>query len=231
MIKENPFKKLTRFELVLWISSLSVILVSSLFSGPEGLLSGIASLIGVTALIFVAKGMVLGQVMIIIFSVFYGIISFAFKYYGEVITYLGMSAPMALLALISWIKNPFGDTGEVKVRKQLTFKQILIGIFGALLVTLIFYFILKELGNASLIVSTFSVTTSFIASYLVFLRSSYYALAYAANDIVLIILWIFAAAKDISCLSMIFCFLMFFINDLYGFYNWKRMQKRQSSVG
>lgn len=231
MIKENPFKKLTRFEWTLWISSLSVILVSSLFSGHEGLLSGIASLIGVTALIFVAKGMVLGQFMIIIFAVFYGIISFAFEYYGEVITYLGMSAPMALLALISWIKNPFGDTGEVKVRKQLTFKQILIGICGALLVTLVFYFILKELGNASLIVSTFSVTTSFIASYLVFLRSPYYALAYAVNDIVLIVLWIIAATKDISCLSMILCFIMFFINDLYGFYNWRRMQKKQSSVG
>lgn len=231
MIKENPFKKLTRFEWTLWISSLSVILVSSLFSGPEGLLSGIASLIGVTALIFVAKGMVLGQVMIIIFAVFYGIISFAFNYYGEVITYLGMSAPMALLALIFWIKNPFGDTGEVKVRKQLTFKQILIGICGALLVTLVFYFILKELGNASLMISTFSVTTSFIASYLVFLRSPYYALAYAVNDIVLIVLWIIAATKDISCLSMILCFIMFFINDLYGFYNWRRMQKKQSSVG
>lgn len=231
MIKENPFKKLTRFEWMLWISSLSVILVSSLFSGTEGLLSGIASLIGVTALIFIAKGMVLGQVMIIIFAVFYGIISFAFRYYGEVITYLGLSAPMALLALISWIKNPFGDTGEVKIRERLTYKQITIGICGALLVTLLFYFILKELGNASLLVSTFSVTTSFFASYLVFLRSPHYALAYAINDIVLIILWIIAATKDISCLSMVFCFIMFFINDLYGFYNWKIMQKKQSSVG
>lgn len=231
MIKQNPFKKLTRFEWTLWIFSLLVIFISSLFSGPEGLLSGIASLIGVTALIFIAKGMVLGQITIIIFAVFYGIVSFAFKYYGEVITYLGMSAPMALLALISWIKNPFGETGEVKVRERLTFKQILVGVCGALFVTLLFYFILKELGNASLIVSTFSVTTSFFASYLVFLRSPYYALAYTVNDIVLIVLWIVAAAKDLSCIPMIFCFIMFFINDLYGFYNWKRMQKRQSSVG
>ena len=62
---------------------------------------------------------------------------------------------------------------------------------------------------------------------LTFLRSPYYALAYAANDIVLIVLWVAAAVNDISCLPMIFCFIMFLANDLYGFFNRKRMQKAQ----
>ena len=70
-------------------------------------------------------------------------------------------------------------------------------------------------------------TTSWIASYLTFLRSPYYALGYAANDLVLIILWILAAQTDLSCLPMVLCFVMFFANDLYGFYSWQKMQKRQ----
>ena len=43
----------------------------------------------------------------------------------------------------------------------------------------------------------------------------------------LIVLWVLASIEDISYLSVIFCFIMFLINDLYSFYNWKRIQKKQ----
>lgn len=221
------FKKLTKFEMGLWISSVLVIFISSLFSGTEGLVSGICSLIGVTALIFVAKGMIAGQALCIVFAALYGVISFFFRYYGETVTYIGMSLPMAVAALVSWIKNPYKDTDEVKV-DSLNRRKILLVALTAIIATVVFYFILKFLGTANLIVSTISITTSWAACSFTYLRSPYYALCYAANDIVLIILWVMAAATDISCLPMVFCFIMFFANDLYGFYNWKRMQKRQT---
>ena len=94
-------------------------------------------------------------------------------------------------------------------------------------VTLVFYFILAHFNTAYIIPSTLSVTTSFIAVYLTFRRSPYFALAYAANDVVLILLWTLAAVEDISYLSVIICFVMFLVNDLYGFISWKRMEKRQ----
>lgn len=76
----------------------------------------IASIIGAAYLIFNAKGNPIGQVLLIIFSVLYGFISYSFFYYGEMITYLGMSTPMAVLALISWLKNPYnGNRAEVKI--------------------------------------------------------------------------------------------------------------------
>lgn len=37
----------------------------------------------------------------ILFSLLYGIISFTFSYYGEMLTYVGMTMPMAVFALIS----------------------------------------------------------------------------------------------------------------------------------
>ena len=52
----------------------------------------------------------------IIFSILYGIISFTFDYYGEMITYLGMTMPMSVFALISWLRNPYnGNRAEVRV--------------------------------------------------------------------------------------------------------------------
>ncbi|MBE7033632.1 MAG: nicotinamide mononucleotide transporter [Ruminococcaceae bacterium] len=223
---KNSFCDLTKFELGLWLTSVLVVILSFLLSGGNDILTITASLIGVTALIFVAKGYVLGQILTVIFALFYGIISFYFRYYGEMMTYLCMTAPIAVSSVISWMKNPYKDTKEVAVRKLK--KSDIVSVFAlALMVTAIFYFILAYLNNENLLFSTISVTTSFIACYLTFLRSPYYALGYAANDIVLIILWILASVEDISYIPMVFCFIMFLVNDLYGFFNWLRMEKRQ----
>ena len=222
----NPFADLTGFERCLWGISVAVIVLSAVLMGRADILSVTASLIGVTALIFVAKGYVIGQILTVVFAVFYGVISFHQQYYGEMITYLGMSSPMAIAAAIAWLKNPFRDTREVAVR-PMTRRTVLWLTVSTVLVTAAFYFILGAMGNASLFISTLSVTTSFLASALTYLRSPYYALAYATNDVVLIVLWVIAAVGDLSYLSMVLCFVMFLANDLYGFFNWRRMEKMQ----
>lgn len=223
----KSLKALSRFELLLWILSLITVSISFLASKKPDYLTLVASLTGVTALIFVAKGYVLGQVLTVIFALFYGIISFKFKYYGEMITYLLMTAPMAVMAIISWVRHPFKNSNEVEVNR-LSKGSFILGITLSLIVTMVFFFVLRALGNANLFTSTISVTTSFLASYLTFVRSPYYALAYGANDIVLIVLWIMASITTPSYLPMVFCFIMFLVNDLYGFYNWNKMLKKQS---
>ena len=218
----------TKTEILIWTVSVIFITVSFAVFDRESYLTLIASLIGVTSLIFNAKGNPIGQVLMVIFSIIYGIISFSFSYYGEMITYLGMTLPMAVFALISWLRNPYkGKHSEVKVnrvsKKEIVFMAIL-----AALVTAVFYVILKYLNTANLFFSTASVTTSFIAAYLTFRRSPYFALVYASNDIVLIILWILATITDISYLSVVICFIVFLVNDIYGFINWKKMQRNQT---
>ncbi|MBE7024271.1 MAG: nicotinamide mononucleotide transporter [Ruminococcaceae bacterium] len=138
-----------------------------------------------------------------------------------------VSPTTIMMSVISWLKNPYKDTKEVTVAR-LSKKQFIIMTVLSAITTLVFYYILKALGNANLLFSTISITTSFAASYLTYCRSPYYALAYAANDIVLIVLWVLASLSDISYLPMIFCFVMFLVNDLYGFYNWQRIQKKQN---
>lgn len=219
----------TKGELALWLISVTLIVVSFLVFDRENYLTLAASLIGVTSLIFCAKGNPLGQFLIIIFSILYGIISYTFAYYGEIITYLGMTAPMAVLALISWIRNPYnGNRSEVKVNR-LKLKEIIFMILLTAIVTFVFYYILAFFHTANLIPSTVSVTTSFIAAYLTFRRSAYYAVFYAANDMVLIVLWILASFSDISYLSVVICFIVFLANDIYGFISWSKMQKRQET--
>ena len=193
----------------------------------ENYLTLVASLVGITSLIFNAKGNPFGQLLMIIFSLLYGIISFTFSYYGEMLTYLGMTMPMAIFAFVSWLKNPHnGNKSEVKV-SSINKKEIVLMWFMAIIVTVIFYFILEAFNTANIIPSTISVTTSFIAVYLTFKRSSFFALGYAANDIILIILWILASITDIHYISVVVCFVAFFVNDVYGFVNWQKIKERQ----
>ncbi len=224
-LKES-FGALTRFEWGLWGVSLVVVMASFLLCPEPDYLTLGTSLIGVTALIFIAKGMLLGQILTLVFSTFYGFISYHYAYYGEVLTYVGMTAPMAIVALVSWARHPYKESAEVEVAR-ITGRQVVILTLLTIAVTVLFYFILRALDTANLLTSTLSVTTSFLAVYLTYLRSPYYAIGYSANDIVLIVLWILATIDNPAYLPMVFCFVMFLANDIYGFINWRRMQRRQ----
>lgn len=221
------FKSITVVEWLIWsLSVISIIVCFFVFKNTQYLyLAG--SLIGATALIFVSKGNPIGQVLTIVFSVFYGIISYSFNYFGEMITYLGMSAPIALWALISWLRNPFkGNKSEVKVN-TVSRKEWCIFLPATAVVTVTFFFILKAIGTNNLIISTISVFTSFLAAYLTARRSRFYAIFYGLNDVVLIIMWSMASYENISYLLMVICFIAFLITDFYGFINWSLMSKKQ----
>lgn len=219
----------TKGELILWSTSVLVIVLSFCVFDRESYLTLWASLIGVTSLIFNAKGNPFGQLLMVIFSLLYGVISYTFSYYGEMITYLGMTMPMAVFALIAWLRHPFqGNRAEVQVN-TISKRENLCMWAAALVVTALFFFILRYFHTANLLPSTISVTTSFLAVYLTFRRSPYFALAYAANDIVLIVLWCLASAADAQYLSVVICFAAFFVNDLYGFHSWRRMKLRQQA--
>ena len=126
---------------MLWSFSIFFVIIAFTIFDRENYLTLSASLIGVTSLIFNAKGNPFGQLLMIVFSLLYGIISLSFAYYGEMITYLGMTMPMAVFSLISWLKNPFkGNNTEVEINHIRRIEIILMWILTAI-VTTIFYFI------------------------------------------------------------------------------------------
>ena len=217
----------TKEERLLWIGSVGAILLSFSIFDRENYLTLSASLIGVTSLIFNAKGNPFGQLLMVIFSLLYGIISYSFSYYGEMVTYLGMTMPMAIFALVSWLRNPYeGNHAEVKVNRISRREAVFMWILAAM-VTIVFYFVLVYFHTANIIPSTLSVTTSFVAVYLTFRRDPHFAIAYAANDIVLVVLWVLASMSDTKYVSVVVCFVAFLVNDIYGFMNWRKMEHRQ----
>lgn len=216
-------------EKLLWVISVLAILLSFLLFDRQNWLTLIASLTGVTSLIYNAKGNPVGQVLMVAFSLMYGVISYGERYYGEMITYVGMTMPMAIVALVAWLRNPFGGNKAEVAVNQISRGEALFACLLTAQVTLLFYYILRAFHTQRLLLSTISVTTSFLAVYLTYRRSPFFAVAYAANDVVLILLWCLAAASDRSCLSVVVCFAAFLANDIYGYLSWRRMARRQAA--
>ena len=225
---KNFFKSITAVEYCLWAGGIAAIVLSFFLCGNTDYLNLGGSILGCTTLIFLAKGNVAGQILSLLFSAYYAYVSFTMKYYGEMLICLCMTTPIALAAIVSWILHPFGEKRtEVEVARPKLGAYLTIFVLS-LPATICFYFILRTLGTNDLVWSTISVLTSFIAVSLSLLRSPYYAAAYAANDVVLIILWSLAAAKDSEYIALIVCFAVFLFEDLYGLINWLKMRKNQS---
>ncbi len=216
---------LSKFERALWAGSAAIIILAFSLSPELDFLVLATTLTGIAALVFTAKGDVLGQIFIICFAILYAIVSFKQALYGEMISYIFMSGGIAVFSTVSWLRHPYAKN-QVKINSPTPRALVIIAML-TLVVTVSFYFILKVLGTASLAVSTFSITTSFIASSFTLMRYPHYALAYSVNDIVLIVLWTIAALGTPSAIPMVVCFAIFLVNDIYGFTNWLRMAKIQ----
>ena len=221
----NPFKGFTKFEWCLWLGSLAAITAAHFGVQSSYYLSYAASLVGVTSLIFAARGDPFAPVLFIVFSLIYALTSYLFGYYGEMIIYLAMQLPVSVASLITWLKNLNAGGTQVKVGR-LTAKKLLIILALDAAVTVPFYFLLKYLGTANLIPSTVSVATSFAALALMTLRIPQYALTFILNDIVMIVLWSMALSGDIGYISLVVCFSIFLVNDTYTFISW--MKRRGS---
>ena len=71
----NPFKALTKFEWALWIFSLTAVTVSFFAAKNTDYSTLAVSLIGVSALIFAAKGDALGLMIMLCISAVYAFVS------------------------------------------------------------------------------------------------------------------------------------------------------------
>lgn len=222
-------KNLTKFERLLWLTSILIVLCSTLLADCSNPFYVISSLVGVTALIFVSKGDVLGQVLTLVFSLLYTLVSFSFRYYGEMIICICMTVPLSVMSIVSWARHPYKESSAQVEVNSISKKETAIILLMSVIVTFGFYFVLAGFNTNNLIISTVSIATSFLASALMFRRSCFYAVAYCMNDLILIAMWISASADNPQYVPMVVCFFMFFINDLYGFINWQKIKKFQNT--
>ena len=217
------------FEIVFLALSLIGLSLCFAFTPDRNWFSYVVSLVGVVSVMTVAKGLVFAPFINIAYNIIYSIISVLQHYYGEAIIYIGLMIPIAVASIVSWLRNKNKEnTSTVQVNKIKGIEYLYLFI-GAICATVAFYFLLRALNTSELIISTLSLISSVIASYLLLRRCSYYALAFVANDIILIVLWTMAIIYyGTQFLPIVISFCIFLINDIYGFIHWKIQERKQN---
>ena len=224
---EKIFGKWHIAESIFYVVGLALIITMSIIF-KSSWIPAVTGMCGLTCVLFTAKGKVIGIFFTWGMIVFYSILSFKNKYYGEVFINLCMMFPMTIISLVTWIKN-LGKDYVVKVN-SITKKELAIVSSVAVVAFVVFFFILRALNTSQLIFSTISIVTSVLATYFQSRRSKYGFLAFLFNDSVLCVLWSLATVEDIKNVSMLTAVALYVVCDIYGFVSWSVMQKRQQKA-
>jgi len=225
-MKNKIFKDWTKLEKTLLFGSIILVgLVGIIFKSD--VLTTICSIVGIITALLLAKGKNLGQIFGLLIVALYSIVSFKNGYYGEVIIYLFIMLPMYVVGIVSWIRHQNKDTNTVEVNK-IKLKEWIIVLFASIVCFTGIYFLLKVFNTNQLFISSLSVIDSLFAIYLGVRRSKYSFYFYVVNDLILILLWgIPVVTGTIILIPMVFNPLINLINDLYGIYNWKKLENMQ----
>ena len=219
------FKDWNIFEkLFLLLGTLSACILTFVFKGTWIDL-GYTLLYFWTALLL-AKGKYACYIIGIISVFFYAYISYANSYFGEVIIALCCTLPLMIVGLINWLKHQ--DNTNTVIIKEITKKEIIIVLLSQVLMFFGYYYLLKTFNTNNLLVSTFSIVASIIATYLTARRSEYGFIGFIINDMILITLWSIPVIQgNTNIIPVVICPILLFINDVYGVINWKRIKNEQ----
>ena len=215
----------TKFEKIfLLLGTLIAIVLTILFKGTYIDL-GYTLLYFWTALLL-AKGKYSCYIIGIISTFFYAFVSYSNSYYGEVVIAMCCTLPLMIVGLINWLKNQ--DNTNTVIIKEITKKELIIVLLSQVIMFAGYYYLLKTFNTNNLLVSTFSVVASIIATYLTARRSEYGFIGFIINDIILITLWSIPVINgNINIIPVLLCPILLLINDIYGVYNWKKLKEKK----
>ena len=221
------FKGWTLFEILfLIIGTLAAIILTPLFKGTIIDL-GYTLLYFWTALLL-AKGKYLCYIIGIISTFFYAYVSYTNRYYGEVIISMCCTLPLMIVGLVNWIRNR--DDSNTVIIKAITKKELILVLLSQAILFGAYYLLLKTFNTNNLLISTFSIVVSLIATYLTARRSEKGFIGFIINDLILIVLWSIPIVNgELNIIPVVLCPVLLLINDIYGVYNWKRIKQKQSA--
>lgn len=219
------FKGWTIFEkLFLFLGTIFAFLLTFLFKGTWIDL-GYTLLYFWTALLL-AKGKYACYIIGIISTFFYAYVSYSNSYYGEVIIAMLCTLPLMVIGLINWLRHQ--DDTKTVIIKEITKKELIVVLLSQVVMFLGYYYLLKIFNTNNLLVSTFSIVASIIATYLTARRSEYGFIGFIINDLILIVLWSIPVINgESNLIPVLLCPVLLLINDIYGVYNWKRIKNKQ----
>ena len=226
---KNLLKNWKWYELVFLVLSFVAIILCFAFTTDRNYLSLFCSLIGVFYVLLSSKGVFWAPVAGLVYNIIYIIMAISQQYYGEVLVTACCIMPLQIFTVLKWLKYRNMQKSQEVIVKKLHWQEYLIVVLVALVASVGVYFILQALNTSELIINTMTFILSIVGTYLMFRRSSFYAIAFIINNIALIILWTISVINEgLEYLPMVISFAIFFLLNTYGLVRWQIAERKQN---
>lgn len=222
------FKDWTLWE-KLWLGMFTLIIIGLSIYWQDKLMGVICSLTGIWCVVLVAKGRISNYWVGIVNIILYAIISYGYKYYGEVMLNAFYFLPMQFVGAYIWIKNKKSGTKDNVIVKFLTNKQRVLWSIISILGIIGYGLVLKHLGGSLPFIDSMSTVLSIIAMILMAWRFMEQWILWIVVDVVTIILWFAVMVNGGNDISILLMWVAYLINAVYGMSNWIQMYKLQKS--
>lgn len=221
------FEDWTMFEKS-WLVIFSLLNLYLWFSWNQSVTALVASMTGLWTVVLVAKGKVENYYFGIVNVALYGLLAYQAQFFGEVMLNWAFFLPAQFVGLYIW-KNNLNVGNYVKTESLTLRNKVLLGL-GALLAIGLYALVLMELkGNLPTLDST-STVLSVLAQLLMIKRMTEQWAMWITVDVVSIYMWATTFLATGSGLLMVVMWSAYLVNAVYGWYNWRKMNKTQEAV-
>ncbi len=221
----NYFNDWTKFEKC-WLATFTLINVYLFYAWQDSFIGLAASLTGMVCVVLVAKGKTLNYYFGLVNVVLYAYIAYQNKFYGEVSLNILYFLPMQFIGLYYWktTEDKIKNKGTVVLQKLSTISKV--AWLGTSAFTVVgYWFVLKLMGGNLPFLDSISTVLSVFAMILMVKRVSEQWILWIVVDIVSIYMWVKVFFTEPGDISMIVMWTAFLVNAIYGYYNWKKMEK------
>ena len=230
----DTFKKYIKSELtgwkvfdVIWLAVATAVILGLSIYWKDTWMSLLSAITGVWCVILTGKGKRSSFIFGLINVIFYAIVAFQAKYYGEVMLNVIYYLPMNFVGWFAWKKHMNDDTGEV-VKERLTFKKSVIVYALTAAAIFIYGLILKALGGNLPYIDSMSTVISVVAQILSIKRLMEQWVLWIVVDVVTVIMWAVHFAQGGETIATLAMWSVYLVNAFIMFIRWYKESKKNA---
>ena len=204
-----------------WLAAATAVILGLSLYWKDSPVSLWAALTGVWCVILTGKGKRSSFLFGTVNVVFYAMISFQARYYGEVMLNILYYLPMNFVGWFAWKKHMNEETGEVVKRRLPRNRRV--WVYGLTAAAILLYgLVLKALGGNLPYVDSMSTVVSVTAQILSVKRLTEQWVLWIVVDVVTVVMWGINFAQGGETVATLAMWSVYLINAVIMYIRWNR---------
>ena len=214
-----------------WLITFTAVNIYLFFAWGDTWIGLIASLTGMLCVILTTKGKISNFYWGLINILAYSYVAWQSKYFGDVGLNMLFFLPMTFPGIYYWKKNYSRVNASERVLvKSLKWRDKIIWFSVSLAALYIFGIFLKFIHGTLPFVDSTTTIFSIVATILLTKRYSDQWFYWIMVDVWSIVMWVYIFLRDGNQVSMLVMWSAFLVNALYGYYNWRKLERSQKNI-